>query len=140
MLLLVIMAGGTRSELASSSPEGSAFTTSYLNGQRGSYTGPSMDRSGSFREGLDCRVFSSGAGVTRSPTSVAVTETRPLSSGLMLEPLSFGDQRHNRLGDLRKALGLAFDDQIRVAQFKPLPSEEFKNFKLALQEVPSRAR
>ncbi|KAL5974674.1 hypothetical protein ACLOJK_031344 [Asimina triloba] len=140
------MTGTARFELASSSPEGSTFAPTYPNGQRGSYGGGSLDRSGSFRESNENRARTSGSGTSRG--GAIMMEMPPLSQALMLDLLSLGDQKFSCLGELRKILGTSpritsGDHAAGATLTKPLPpvvSEELKRVKTSLQESSARAR
>uniref|UniRef100_A0A1D1Z2K0 Chlorophyllase-1, chloroplastic n=1 Tax=Anthurium amnicola TaxID=1678845 RepID=A0A1D1Z2K0_9ARAE len=137
------MAGDSRSELASSSPEGSSFSSAYPNGQRGSYSGASLEKSGSFRESIDNRVLPSAAGATRSPAPVPPMEIPSPSQYLMLDPLSLGDPKNTRVGELRRVLGVSPEEHsIGAIQCKPTlaASEELKRFKASAIETTARAR
>ncbi|KAI7730244.1 hypothetical protein M8C21_023081 [Ambrosia artemisiifolia] len=99
------MAANARFESASSSEPG--FSGSYSNGKRGS-VGPGLDRSGSFREGSEGRVFSSGFAVTRSGSSAsgAAGGLPPLSQCLSLEPIPIGDRKSDRSVELKRVMGI----------------------------------
>ncbi|KAH0745509.1 hypothetical protein KY285_007166 [Solanum tuberosum] len=97
------MAGNGRFNLTPASSD-SGFVGSYTNGPKGSYMGPSMDRSGSFRESSDTRIFGSGKGASRG-TGAVVGDLPSLSQCLMLEPIVMSDQKYTRSGELRRILG-----------------------------------
>ena len=113
-----------RFESCSASPEEFAFGGSYTNGQRGSYTGASLDRSGSFREDGESHVFGS---VTSSRGSAkSMGDLPPLSECLMLDFIKMGDQKYTRSGELRRLLGISFgssveDNSFGAAHSKPPP-------------------
>ncbi|XP_077235785.1 uncharacterized protein LOC143877548 isoform X2 [Tasmannia lanceolata] len=140
------MAGSTRFELASNSPDGSAFTSTNPNGQRGTYAGAKLDRTGSFRESFENRILASGPVTSRGGTLSA--EIPLLSQCLMLEQLSMGDQKFTRSGELRRVLGVSLgftsdDRSLGAAPSKPLPpvaSEELKRFKASVIDSSIRAK
>lgn len=141
------MAGNVKFESSSVSPEDSSFSGSYPNGQRSTHSGPNLDRSGSFREGSDGRSFSSGTSTFKS-NATAVADLPPLSQCLLLEPISMGDQKYTRAGELRRALGFSFgnvseDNYFGVAYSKPAPTlatDELKRFRASVQEGWQKAR
>lgn len=141
------MTGTVRFESTSGSPEELGFSGNYTNGQRGNHPGASFDRSGSFREGTESRVFSSGSGLARGYISTSMGELPPLSQSLMLEPIAMGDQK-SRCGELRRVLGLSFgsaaeDNSFGAAHAKPtLPvtTEELRRFKASVVDASVKAR
>jgi len=141
------MAGNVKFELSSVSPEDSGFSGSYPNGQRSTHSGPNLDRSGSFREGSDGRSFSSGTSTFKS-NAATVADLPPLSQCLLLEPISMGDQKYTRAGELRRALGFSFgnvseDNYFGVAYSKPAPTlatDELIRFRASVQEGCQKAR
>lgn len=138
------MVGNPRSELASSITEGSSLTAAFCNGQRGSYSGASLERSGSFRESIDSRVLSSGVGGNKTISPVTSAETPSPSQVLILDFLSLGDQKYPRAGELRRVIGVSLEDHsFGVVQSKPLTpaaAEELKRFKASVSETTSKAR
>ncbi|CAA6668505.1 unnamed protein product [Spirodela intermedia] len=138
------MVGNPRSELASSITEGSSLTAAFCNGQRGSYSGASLERSGSFRESIDSRVLSSGAGGNRTTSPVTAAEIPSPSQFLILDFLSLGDQKYSRAGELRRVIGVSPEDHsFGIVQSKPLTpaaAEELKRFKASVSETTSKAR
>ncbi|KAJ0973415.1 hypothetical protein J5N97_021374 [Dioscorea zingiberensis] len=136
------MAGSMRAELASSSLDGSTFSASYTTGQRGSYSGASLDRSGSFRESLENRIMASGPGAAR--TSSPMIDVPPPSQYLLLDVISMSEQKYTRAGELRRVLGVSLEEHsFGSVQSKPIPPialEELKRFKASLLESSLRAR
>ncbi|XP_077241272.1 uncharacterized protein LOC143881849 isoform X2 [Tasmannia lanceolata] len=140
------MAGSTRFELASSSPEGSSFTGTYPNGQRGTHAGANLDRSGSFRESTENRMLVSGSGTSRG--GALSMEMPPLAQNLMLEQFSMSDQKFTRSGELRRALGVSLGTTLEDHSFggvhsKPLPpvaTEDLKRFKASVLDTSIKAR
>ncbi|CAN6438920.1 unnamed protein product [Victoria cruziana] len=138
------MASGTRFDPVSGSPEGSTLPASYSNGQRGPFSAGSLDRSGSFREGSDGRLTSTGSTLFRSDVSLCAD--MPPVACLNLDPLSF--EPKNRSDELKKVLGasgVANEDGSYGAVFhgKPLPqtvSGELKRLKLSIAESSARAK
>ncbi|KAG9458950.1 hypothetical protein H6P81_003458 [Aristolochia fimbriata] len=140
------MAGSTRFELASGSPEGSAFNATYTNGQRANYGGPTLDRSGSFREGIDNRMLTSGPSTSRGgPTSM---EMPPLTQYLTLEMFTLAEPKFTRSVELRRilgaSLGVTSEDHpfgsALVKPLSPLVTEELKRFRMSLLETSIKAK
>ncbi|XP_044479034.1 uncharacterized protein LOC123206008, partial [Mangifera indica] len=128
------MAGNVRFESSSASPEDLASSGNYPNGQQGFY---SLDRSGSFREGSESRMFSSVSSMSRG-MATSTGDVPSLSQWLTLDPITMGDQKYIRLGDLiSKVLGTSIgttaeDNAFGAAHAKPPPAvatEELKQFK-----------
>ncbi|XP_068661805.1 uncharacterized protein [Aristolochia californica] len=140
------MAGSTRFELASGSPEGSTFTATYANGQRANYGSTALDRSGSFRESIDNRMLTSGSSTSRGGgTSM---EMPPLTQYLTLEMFTLSDQKFPCSGELRRILGASLgvtseDHPFGTALLKPLSpvvTEELKRFRMGLLETSIKAK
>lgn len=137
------MAGNARFESTSGSPE-LGFVGNYPNGPRGSYPGLSLDRSGSFREGGESRVFGSGTGISRASGG----NLPPLSQCLMLEPIIMGDQNYTRSGELRRVLNISVgsaseENSFGVAHSRPSPlvaTEELKRYKESILDANNKAR
>ncbi|KAI3775891.1 hypothetical protein L1987_45648 [Smallanthus sonchifolius] len=79
----------------------------YSNGKRGT-AGPNLDRSGSLREGMESRMFSSGFVVTRSAGSASVASGNlpTLTQCLSLEPIQIGDRKTDGSVDLKRVMGI----------------------------------
>lgn len=143
-----VMAGNMRFELSSGTPEEAGFSGSYPNGQRGNYQNACLDRSGSFREGGESRLFSSGTGISRGNATSAMGDLPPLSQCLMLEPITLRDQKCSRLVEIRRVLGIPFgstgeDNSFGAAHSKPPPpvaTEELKRFKASVVDTINKAR
>ncbi|XP_070031362.1 uncharacterized protein [Nicotiana tomentosiformis] len=139
------MAGNGRFNLTSAGSD-SGFVGNYTNGPKGSYTGPTMDRSGSFRESSDTRIFGSGKGASRG-TGAVMGDLPSLSQCLMLEPIVMGDQKYTRSGELRRMLGVAVgstseDNSFGAAHLKstlPVSVEELKRFRDSVAETCNKA-
>ncbi|XP_057471533.1 uncharacterized protein LOC130760299 isoform X2 [Actinidia eriantha] len=140
------MVGNTRVELTSGSPE-PGYVANYPNGSRGNYPGPSLDRSGSFREAGESRMFGSGASVARV-SGPMMGNLPPLSQCLMLEPIIMSDQKHIRSGELRRVLGFSVgsaleDNSFGAAHPRPsplMPLEELKRYKESILDANNKAR
>ncbi|KAL3652009.1 hypothetical protein CASFOL_001690 [Castilleja foliolosa] len=133
------MAGNTRFELTSASPEAS-FSGNYPNVQRG-YSTPTLDRSTSFRESADSRNFASVKANSRG--SVTTSGDSPaLSQCLILEPIVYGDQKHAWSGDLRRVIGSSIgnsseDNSFGTAPVKnssPVAVEELKRYRASVAD------
>ncbi|KAJ6727428.1 hypothetical protein OIU79_005334 [Salix purpurea] len=141
------MAGNTRYELSSASPEELGFTGSYSNGQRGGYPNASFDRSGSFRESSESRMFSSGASTPRASASPA-RSMAPLTQYVLLDPVTMGDPKCTRTGELKRAFGISLgsateDNSFGAAHSKPPPAvdvEELKRIRAGVLDDYRKAR
>ena len=143
------MAGNGRFESSSGSPEDSAFSGSYPNGQRGGYSAASLDRSGSFRESSsEGRMFSSGASTPRGSTAPA-GDLPPITEYVNLDLVKIENPKYTRLGELRRALGLisfgsmAEDNSFGAAHSKPAPAvatEELRRFKATVLDASNKAK
>lgn len=142
------MAANLRFEPGLASPEESTLAGSYSNGQRGNYGNASLDRSGSFREGGESRMFSSGASTPRG-NATSMADMPPLSLCLTLDSITIENQKYTRLGELRRALGIisfgstAEDNSFGAAHSKPAPqvaTEELRRFKSSVQDACIKAR
>ncbi|XP_068329024.1 uncharacterized protein [Pyrus communis] len=141
------MAGGVRFEMSAASPEDSAFAGGYSNGMRGNYPGASLDRSGSFREGGESRMLSSGASTPRD-NAASRGNLPSLHQCLMLDPITMGDQQFTSLGELRRVLGIPFggsleDNPFGAANLKPhtpVATEDLKWFKDGVLVASNKAR
>ncbi|XP_059433705.1 uncharacterized protein LOC132166876 isoform X4 [Corylus avellana] len=139
------MAENVRFESCSASPEEYAFMGSYTNVQRGSYTGVSLDRSGSFREDGETRVF--GSTMSSRGSAMSTADLPPLSECLMLDPITMGDQKYTRSGELRRVFGISYgstveDNIFGAAHSKSLPPvaiEELKRFKATVRDASIKA-
>ncbi|KAG1369685.1 hypothetical protein COCNU_15G000510 [Cocos nucifera] len=122
--------------------DGSTFAATYSGGQRGTYSGSNLDRSGSFRDSLENRIMVSGPGTSRN--TAPSMEVPPVSQYLTLEPISMSEQKYTRSGELRRVLGISVEEHsFGAVQSKPLPpiaSEELKRFKASVLESSNRAR
>lgn len=133
-----------RFESTSGSPEDLAFSGGYSNGQRGNY---SIERSGSFREGSEGRIFGSTSTVSRGGATTTGEGPAVLQS-LTLDPITMGDQKYTRLGELRRVLGISFgttaeDNFFGAAHTKPpslVTTEELKRFKSLISDSMNKAR
>ncbi|XP_016550371.1 uncharacterized protein LOC107850394 isoform X2 [Capsicum annuum] len=138
------MAGNGRFNLTSASSD-SGFVGNYANGPKGSYMGPTMDRSGSFRESSDTRIFGSGKGASRG-TGAVVGDLPSLLQCLMLEPIVMSDQKYTRSGELRRMFGLTVgstsENSFGAAHLKsslPVSVDELKKFRDSVAETCNKA-
>ncbi|KAI3916753.1 hypothetical protein MKX01_004040 [Papaver californicum] len=141
------MAGSTRFELASGNNEGTTFPANYVNGQRGNYPGgPNLDRSGSFRDGIESRLLGSGHASSRGNNGPLSVELPQLSQFLSLEMITIGDQKFTRSGELRRVLGVSlgstsedhFGAEHSIAA--PMLLEELKRFRASVSDTSNKAR
>lgn len=138
------MAGNGRFNLTPASSD-SGFVGNYTNGPKGSYTGPTMERSGSFRESSDTRIFGSGKGASRG-TGAVMGDLPSLSQCLMLEPIVMSDQKYTRSGELRRILGYTVgstsENPYGAAHLKSslhLSMDELKKFRDSVAETCNKA-
>ncbi|KAL3353353.1 hypothetical protein AABB24_018204 [Solanum stoloniferum] len=129
------MAGNGRFNLTPASSD-SGFVGSYTNGPEGSYMGPSMDRSGSFRESSDTRIFGSGKGASRG-TGAVVGDLPSLSQCLMLELIVMSDQQYTRSGELRRILGFTVGSTSEKSSLHF--GDELKKFRDSVAESCNKA-
>ncbi|XP_042016980.1 uncharacterized protein LOC121765012 isoform X3 [Salvia splendens] len=136
------MAGNARFDLTSASPD-SGFSGNFQNGQRG-YSASSLDRSTSFRDGIEGRNFSSGKANSRgSATSSGDAST--LSQSLTLDPFVI-DQKHAQFSDVRRVLGFvgssSEDNSFGSAHIKnpsPTALEELKRLRASVADSSLKA-
>lgn len=155
--VLYVMAGNARFESPSASASEPGFSGTYSNGKRGAHSvsvGPNLDRSGSFREGAESRLFSSGISVSRGGNSAMVSSGNlpPLSQCLSLEPIVMSDRKVDRSVELRKVMGFFVGSTTEEnssgvavpAHSKPAPpaavAEDLKRFRLSVADTCITAR
>ncbi|RDX83388.1 hypothetical protein CR513_35686 [Mucuna pruriens] len=132
---------------AAAKSEELAFKGSFTNGQRGSLVNGTLDRSASFREGNEGQALILGANMSRG-NSTSAGDLSSVAQCLMLDPITMGDQKYTRSGELRRVLGISFgntpeDYAFGTANLKsppPVATEELKRFKASIQEASVRAR
>uniref|UniRef100_A0A7N0RI36 Uncharacterized protein n=1 Tax=Kalanchoe fedtschenkoi TaxID=63787 RepID=A0A7N0RI36_KALFE len=143
------MSGSLRFESTSASSEELGYTNnSYSNGHRGNYLGSSLGRSGSFRESNENRVFGSGGPVSRSHVATITGELPPLSQCLALEPITIGDQKFNRSGEVKRVLGFSYGsvtedsplEAVHARSPPPVAQEDLKRFKASVADTSMKAR
>lgn len=141
------MAGKTRFDLSAAKSEELAFKGSFTNGQRGNLINDTLDRSVSFHEGNEGHVFILGANMSRG-SSTSAGDLASVTQCLMLDPITMGDQKYTRSGELRRVLGISFGNTVEDYAFgtanlkspPPVATEELKQFKESVQEASVRAR
>ncbi|KAK7357848.1 hypothetical protein VNO80_17145 [Phaseolus coccineus] len=141
------MAGNTRFDLTAAKSEELAFKGSFTNGQRGNLMNGTLDRSASFREGNEGKMFISGTNMSRG-NSTSAGDLTSVAQCLMLDPITMGDQKYTRSGELRRVLGISFGNTLEDYAFgtanlkapPPVATEELKRFKASVQEASVRAR
>ncbi|TKY50776.1 hypothetical protein E2542_SST22282 [Spatholobus suberectus] len=141
------MAGNTRFDLSAAKSEELAFKGSFTNGQRGNLINGTLGRSASFREGNEGQMFISGANMLRG-NSTSAGDLASVAQCLMLDPITMGDQKYTRSGELRRVLGISFGNTVEDYAFgtanlkspPPVATEELKRFKASVQEASVRAR
>lgn len=141
------MSGNTRSDSSAASSEELTFKGTLLNGQRGNLMSDSLDRSESFREGNEGRMFISGASMSRG-ISPSAGDLPPPSQCLMLDPIIMGDQKIIRSGELKKALGISCGSTLEDCSFgasnlkssSSVAIEDLKQFRASVVESSLNAR
>lgn len=134
------MVGNSRFEPSSASSDSSFAGYS----QRGNHSGPGLDRSGSFREGSDGRIFNSGKVSSRASGSSS-GDTPLLLQYINLDLIPMGDQKVMRSGDLRRVLGASVGatsgDSIAAASHlkNSPPVEELKQYRAQVQDTCVKA-
>ncbi|XP_057789312.1 uncharacterized protein LOC131006156 isoform X2 [Salvia miltiorrhiza] len=132
------MAGNARFELTSASPD-SGFGGNFQNGQRG-YSASSLDRSTSFRDGIEGRNFASGKANSRG-NATSSGDASTLSQCLMLEQFVI-DQKYAQSSDVRRVLSLfvgssSEDNSFGTAHVKnpsPAALEELKRLRASVAD------
>lgn len=140
------MAGNVRFESSPASTDELALGGTHQNVQRGSHSGASLNRSGSFREGSEGRI-SSASSLSRG-SSPLFGDMPPISQCLILEPFPVVDQKYPKTGELKKALGIPLgtsaEDGTFGANHAKLPqhvvSEELKRFRSSVFDGSVKAR
>ncbi|RZR89484.1 hypothetical protein BHM03_00017215 [Ensete ventricosum] len=117
-----------RAESASNGLDGPNFATSYHSGQRGTYSGSGLERSGSFRESLENRILVTGPSTSRNTASS--TEIPHLLQYLSLEHFSTSEQKFSLSGELRRVLGVMVEEHtfgaVQSKLLSPIASEDLK--------------
>lgn len=137
------MSATSKFDLSSICPDG----PTYMNGQRGPYAAASMERSVSFREGMDSRIPSSLSSMSRSGSVSSQADTITSLQSLLVD-LKTIDQKFPRTGDFEIAVGSI----IGIPTEESLPAtfnmrhltsssvEEIKRVKSNLHEGTIKAR
>ncbi|XP_038688946.1 uncharacterized protein LOC119988101 isoform X2 [Tripterygium wilfordii] len=141
------MAGNVRFNSNSVSPDDLAYAANYPDGQRVNYPNAGLDRSGSFRESAENRMFSYGASTSRACASSSGDLPR-LTQCLTLDPISLGDQKYTRLCEVRRVLGISLGSSSEENSFgaahtkflPPVATEELKRFKASVLDASLKAR
>ncbi|XP_014513626.1 uncharacterized protein LOC106772023 isoform X2 [Vigna radiata var. radiata] len=134
-------------DLTAARSEELAFKGSVTNGQRGNLMNGTLDRSASFREGNEGKMFISGANMSRG-NSTSAGDLTYVTQCLMLDPITMGDQKYTRSGELRRVLGISFGNTLEDYAFgtanlkspPPVATEELKLFKASVKDASIRAR
>ncbi|GLT57049.1 hypothetical protein SLA2020_300510 [Shorea laevis] len=140
------MAGNLRFESSSASPEEYAFGN-YQNGQRGNYPGASLDRSGSFRDSGESRMFNSMTNMSRG-SAASMADVPPLSQCLALDPITMGDKKFIWSRELRRVLEISLgstseDNSFKTSHMKtppPLDTEELKWIRDSIFDASMKAK
>ncbi|KAL8119989.1 hypothetical protein AgCh_017208 [Apium graveolens] len=129
-------------DLSSGSPDRPLY------GQRGSYSGATLDRSSSFRENMENPILSTLPSMSRSASAVNQGDVTSFLQCLRFDPKAMvADHKLNRAMDFKRlaclALGVQPDDSPFGSSKGKLASsspEELKRFKLGLREISIKAR
>ncbi|XP_058110303.1 uncharacterized protein LOC131253351 isoform X2 [Magnolia sinica] len=136
------MASSSKFELSSGSSDGP-----YPSGQRGSYAAASLDRSGSFREGMENRA-SALPGMSRSGSTLSHIDMMNFLQSLPFDAkVMVAEQKFPRQGELKRvlmsALSISPSDSLSGAfSGKPLPAsslEELRRVRATLHENSVKA-
>lgn len=119
-----------------------------LYGQRGSYSGATLDRSSSFRENMENSILSTLPSMSRSTSAVTQGDVTSFLQCLRFDSKAMvSDHKFNRAMDFKRlaclALGVQSDDSPSGSSKGKLAStspEELKRFKLGLREISIKAR
>ncbi|XP_020108296.1 uncharacterized protein LOC109724063 isoform X2 [Ananas comosus] len=136
------MAASSKFDLSSSCPDG----PTYPNGQRGPYATASLERSASFREGMESRI-SSAPSLSRSSLTQAQGDFVNLVHSLIsdFKPV-FADQKLLRSGEIRRAINSVIGSSSEEssasigARYPPSTVEELRRAKSSLGGNLSKAR
>lgn len=142
------MAGNARFESSPANADELAFVGTHPNVQRGNHSGASLDRSGSFRESSEGRMFNSSTSNVSRGSSPLLGDMPSISQCFVLEPFLMVDQKYPKSGELRKALGIppgaSAEDGSFGANHAKLPNlvvgEELKRFKSNVVDGSTKAR
>ncbi|KAJ0764035.1 hypothetical protein HanPI659440_Chr08g0287671 [Helianthus annuus] len=140
------MAGNAAFESASTSSSEQVFSGTYMNGQRGG----SVDRSGSYREGSESRMLSSGFAVPPAPlrggssSVVASDDIHTLLQSISLEPIVVRHQVE-WYDELRRVLGVSVGSTTEENSYKkpisPMADlKDLKRFRLSVEDACVKAR
>ncbi|KAK4776558.1 hypothetical protein SAY86_005246 [Trapa natans] len=142
------MAGNARFASSPANVDDLAFVGTHSNVQRGNLSGASLDRSGSFRESSEGRMFNSSASNFSRGSSPLLGDMPSISQYLVPEPFLVVDQKYPKSGELRKVLGIpsgtSAEDGSSGANHAKLPhlivGEELKRFKSNIVDASMKAR
>lgn len=121
----------------------------YPSGPRGLYGGPSLDRSGSFRESMDSPILSSFPSMSKNSFRVTQGNIKNFFECLHFDPESVGsDNKVQVLGEIKRianvVLGSLQDGSasgsLKGRLLSSLSQEDLKKTKAALQEGSDEAR
>ncbi|CAI9089724.1 OLC1v1024351C1 [Oldenlandia corymbosa var. corymbosa] len=137
------MAGNARFELNSAGLD-AIFPGNYA--QRGGYSGPILDRSGSFRDISDGRMFNSGKGKARG-SGAPTGDQSSFVPILMLDPIDGIDLKQHPSLELRRVLGFSVgnsmeDSSLGTSHLRnspPASIEELKRFRESVADTCIRA-
>lgn len=139
------MAASSKFDLSSGSPDKLAYSSV----PRGVYTSASLDRSGSFREGMDNRILSALPSMSRSGSTVSQGDLMSFFHGLPLNTkLMASDHKIPRQGEVKRVIAAAFgispaDSPSVSLNGKLVPAsslEDLKRVRTNLHESSNRAR
>ncbi|KEH37497.1 plant/F27B13-30 protein [Medicago truncatula] len=138
------MAASNKFDVSSTSPDRPLYT-----GQRGSHIAASLDRSGSFREGIENPILSSLPNMSRSSSSATQGDVMNFFSCVRFDPkLVALDHKSNRPMDYKRhvsaALGISPDESpssyVKGKQLTSIVPEDIKRLRDGLHANFRRAR
>ena len=137
------MATSGKFDMSSASPDRPLHTS----GQRGSHLASHLDRSGSFREGMETPMLSSLSNVTRSSSAGGQEDIVNFFQCLRFDPkMVAANHKSSRPGDFKRSIDVALGismDEYGFLKGKMLTScipEEIKRVKAGLRESSVKAR
>ncbi|KAK4750274.1 hypothetical protein SAY87_027723 [Trapa incisa] len=142
------MAGNARFESSPANVDDLTFVGSHSNVQKGNHSGASLDRSGSFRETSEGRMFNSSTSNLSRGSSPFLGDMPSISQYLVLEPFVMVDQKYPKSSELRKLLGIppgiSAEGGSSGANHTKLPhlvvGEELRRFKSNVVNASVKAR
>ncbi|XP_042428658.1 uncharacterized protein LOC122015704 isoform X3 [Zingiber officinale] len=126
---------------ASSGLDGSNFVASYNNGQRVTYSGSALDRSGNIHDSLENRILATGSSTLRNtpPGEIPFLFHYP-----SIESFSMSERKYSRSSEFQRILSVAVEENtFGSVQSKSLPPnalEDLKRSKTNISKTSTKAR